>query len=309
MTWRTSQQVSFRSAEAECSRLREENARLRHLLAEHSILIPPAEPPMRPFGRPMEVSSLDEKQERARKRIALFRSLFRGREDVYACRWESPDGRSGYSPAAKKDWKAIDRSRPEDRKKVDRKTRKYFPLTDSVIEKHLLGKETIGVYPLLSDETCWFLAVDFDKKTWHEDSTALMDTCREMQVPAVLERSRSGRGGHVWILFERPVPAITARKLGCAILTRTMERRHQLGLDSYDRFFPSQDTMPKGGFGNLIALPLQAVPRKAGNSVFIDSNSRLTLDQHIGVRIPGGQPNLLKIPSCRRRRRMASSLH
>ena len=102
-------------------------------------------------------------------------------------------------------------SRPEDRKKVDRKTRKYFPLTDSVIEKHLLGKETIGVYPLLSDETCWFLAADFDKKTWHEDSTALMDTCREMQVPAVLERSRSGRGGHVWILFERPVPAITAQ--------------------------------------------------------------------------------------------------
>jgi hypothetical protein len=164
------------------------------------------------------------------------------------------------------------RSRPEDRKKVDQKTRKYFPLTDSVIENHLLGKETIGVYPLLSDETCWFLAVDFDKKTWQEDSIAFMDSCREMEVPAALERSRSGRGGHVWIFFERGVPAITARKLGCAILTRTMEWRHQLGLDSYDRFFPSQDTMPKGGFGNLIALPLQAVPRKAGNSVFIDSN-------------------------------------
>jgi hypothetical protein len=125
------------------------------------------------------------------------------------------------------------------------------------------------VYPLLSDETCWFLAVDFDKKTWQEDSIAFMDTCREMQVGA-LERSRSGRGGHVWIFFERAVPAVTARKLGCAILTRTMERRHQLGLDSYDRFFPSQDTMPKGGFGNLIALPLQAMPRKSGNSVFID---------------------------------------
>jgi superfamily II DNA or RNA helicase len=291
MIWRTSQPVSLQSAEAECSRLREENAHLRRLLAEHNILIPPAEPPMRPFVKPMEVSPLDEREERARKRIALFRNLFRGREDVYACRWESPDGRSGYSPAAQKDWKAINRSRPEDRKKVDQKTRKYFPLTDSVIENHLLGRETVGVYPLLSDETCWFLAVDFDKKTWQEDSIAFMDTCREMEVPAALERSRSGRGGHVWIFFEHAVPAITARKLGCAILTRTMERRHQLGLDSYDRFFPSQDTMPKGGFGNLIALPLQAVPRKAGNSVFIDSNFQPHPDQWAFLsaleRVPG----------------------
>src|SRR5215467_5352670 len=274
MTWRNSQPVSFESAEAECSRLREENARLRRLLAEHNILIPPAESPMRPFVKAMEALSLDERQERARKRIALFRSLFRGREDVYACRWESPDGRSGYSPAAQKDWKAINRSRPEDRKRVDQKTRKYFPLTDSVIENHLLGKETIGVYPLLPDETCWFLAVDFDKKTWQEDSLAFMETCRELGVPASLERSRSGSGGHVWIFFDRAVPAIIARKLGCVILTQTMERRHQLGLDSYDRLFPSQDTMPKGGFGNLIALPLQAVPRKVGNSFFIDSGFR-----------------------------------
>lgn len=291
MIWRTSQPVSLQSAEAECSRLRDENAHLRRLLAEHNILIPPPEPPMRPFVKPMEVSPLDEREERARKRIALFRNLFRGREDVYACRWESPDGRSGYSPAAQKDWKAINRSRPEDRKKVDQKTRKYFPLTDSVIENHLLGRETVGVYPLLSDETCWFLAVDFDKKTWQEDSIAFMDTCREMEVPAALERSRSGRGGHVWIFFEHAVPAITARKLGCAILTRTMERRHQLGLDSYDRFFPSQDTMPKGGFGNLIALPLQAVPRKAGNSVFIDSNFQPHPDQWAFLsaleRVPG----------------------
>jgi hypothetical protein len=152
-------------------------------------------------------------------------------------------------------------------------------VTDAVIENHLLGRETIGIYPLLADETCWFLVVDFDKKTWQEDSAAFLDTCRDMTVLAALERSRSGKGGHVWIFFDCAVPAITARKLGCAILTRTMERRHQLGLDSYDRFFPSQDTMPKGGFGNLIALPLQAVPRKAGNSVFIDSNFQPYPDQ------------------------------
>jgi superfamily II DNA or RNA helicase len=152
-------------------------------------------------------------------------------------------------------------------------------MTDAVIENHLLGRETIGIYPLLTDETCWFLGVDFDKKTWQEDSAAFLGTCRDMNVPAALERSRSGKGGHVWIFFDCAVPAITARKLGCAILTRTMERRHQLGLDSYDRFFPSQDTMPKGGFGNLIALPLQAVPRKAGNSVFVDANFQPYPDQ------------------------------
>jgi superfamily II DNA or RNA helicase len=274
-----SQPVPFESTDAECRRLREKNARLRQLLTEHNIPISPTEPPMRSCVKPIDVLSSDERQERARKRLALFRSLFRGREDVYARRWESPDGRSGYSPAAQKDWKAINRSKPEDRKKVDQRTRKFFPLTDAVIENHLLGKETIGVYPLLADETCWFLAVDFDKKTWQEDSIAFIHTCRELNVPAALERSRSGKGGHVWIFFDRAVPAITARKLGCAILTRTMERRHQLGLDSYDRFFPSQDTMPKGGFGNLIAFPLQAVPRKAGNSVFIDANFQPYPDQ------------------------------
>jgi superfamily II DNA or RNA helicase len=274
-----SQPVPIESTDAECMRLREENVRLRQLLTEHNIPIPPTERAMQSCVKPVEVLSLEERQERARKRIALFRSLFRGREDVYPRRWESPDGRSGYTPAAQKDWKAINRSKPEDRKKVDQKTRKFFSLNDSVIENHLLGKETIGVYPLLADETCWFLAVDFDKKTWQEDSSAFMDTCRELNLPAALERSRSGNGGHIWIFFDRAVPAITARKLGCVILTRTMERRHQLGLDSYDRFFPSQDTVPKGGFGNLIALPLQAVPRKAGNSVFVDANFQPYPDQ------------------------------
>jgi len=118
------------------------------------------------------------------------------------------------------------------------------------------------------------LAVDFDKKTWQQDATAFLEAFLELNVPAALERSRSGNGGHVWIFFERAIPATTARKLGCVILTRTMESRHQIGLDSYDRFFPNQDTMPKGGFGNLIALPLQKSPRANGNSVFIDSQFR-----------------------------------
>jgi hypothetical protein len=182
-------------------------------------------------------------------------------------------------PKADRDWKAYYASRPEDRKKVDRKTRTFHPLTDEVVRQHLAGELTVGSYPLLPDETCWFLAVDFDKKTWQEDATAFLATCQELNVPAALERSRSGNGGHVWIFFDRATPAVTARKLGCAILTRTMERRHQIGLDSYDRFFPNQDTMPKGGFGNLIALPLQKTPRQSGNSVFIDSGFRPYTDQ------------------------------
>ncbi len=182
-------------------------------------------------------------------------------------------------PAVVKDWKAINKSRPEDRKKVDQKTRKFLPLTDAVIEDHLLGKETVGVYPLLPDETCWFLAADFDKTTWEYDSLAFLETCRELNVPAALERSRSGKGGHIWIFFHRAIPAITARKLGCVLLTRTMERRHQVGLDSYDRFFPNQDTMPKGGLGNLIALPLQFAPRKAGNTKFINPDFHPYPDQ------------------------------
>ncbi len=279
MASRSSESASFDHRDGENQRLREENARLRRLLAVHGIPIPQPVSDDSLTVQTCEPTAVESKEERARKRIALFRSLFCGREDVYARRWENPDGRSGYSPAALKDWKAINSSRPEDRKKVDQKTRKFLPLTDMVVENHLLGKETIGVYPLLADETCWFLAVDFDKKTWADDSRAFLDTCRELGVPAVLERSRSANGGHVWIFFEHALPANTVRKLGCAVLTRTMERRHQLGLDSYDRLFPNQDTMPKGGFGNLIALPLQFSPRRSGNSVFVDTDLRPYPDQ------------------------------
>ena len=279
MTENGSESLPFEPPEQENIRLREENARLRRLLAIHSIPIPQLPPENPPAITIVEPARLVNKEERARKRIALFRSLFRGREDVYARRWENDDGRHGYMPVAVKDWKAINRSRPEERKKVDQKTRKFIPLTDAVIENHLLGKEAVGVYPLLPDETCWFLAADFDKKTWEYDALAFLETCQEFKVPAALERSRSGKGGHIWIFFDRPLPAISARKLGCLLLTRTMEHRHQVGLDSYDRFFPNQDTMPKGGFGNLIALPLQFAPRKAGNSVFIDSDFRVLPDQ------------------------------
>jgi len=143
----------------------------------------------------------------------------------------------------------------------------------------LTGRKTIGIYPLHGDETCWLLAADFDKKTWQEDSLAFLATCHRARIPGYLERSRSGNGGRVWIFFEVPVPAVLARKMGCALLTQTMELRHQMGLDSYDRFFPNQDTLPKGGFGNLIALPLQWMPRQNGNSLFVDDGLHPYPDQ------------------------------
>ncbi|MCL4841273.1 MAG: DEAD/DEAH box helicase [Bryobacteraceae bacterium] len=259
---------SIEALRAECRRLQAENDTLRRYLAAYGIA-PPSPPSPSP---PATAQSVERTKLSTREKVTLFRSLFRGREDVYAVHWQSPDGRSGYAPKTERDWNAYYAAKPEERKRVDKETRKLLPLTDEVIHGHLSGDLTVGIYPLLQDETCWFLAVDLDKKTWYDDALAFLATCRELDVPAALERSRSGNGGHIWIFFEQAVPAITARKLGSLILTMTMERRHQVGLDSYDRFFPNQDTMPKGGFGNLIALPLQRKPREAGNSVFLDGS-------------------------------------
>ena len=265
---------------ADYQRLKEENAALRRLLVENGIAIPAqqkiASPP--PAMLHVQETGINEHSVKDAK-VAMFRGLFRGREDVYAVRTRFKSGERGYVPASIRDWKAVLSADAALRKKVDQKTRKLLPLTDDVVRQHLEGKQTIGVYPLLLDETCWFLSVDFDKKSWQDDATAFLETCRDLGVSAALERSRSGNGGHVWIFFERAIPAATARKLGSLILTRTMDRRHQLGMDSYDRFFPNQDTMPKGGFGNLIALPLQWIPRQNDNSVFLDSDFRPYPDQ------------------------------
>lgn len=260
---------------AECQRLRDEIARLRQVLIDNDVDPDPVAK-KRVAAAPALVPSVSLTTP---QKIELFRSLFRGCDDVYAARWESPDGRHGYSPVAQRDWKAYNAASIQDRKRVDKETRTFVPLTDQAIHDHLSGKQTLGVYPLLRDETCWFLAVDFDKKSWQKDTTAFLKTCHDLHVPAALERSRSGKGGHIWIFFERPMPATVARKLGALLLTRTMERRHQLGLDSYDRFFPNQDTMPKGGFGNLIALPLQKGPRSEHHTEFLDADLQPYPDQ------------------------------
>ena len=257
----------LRSAVEECERLLKENVRLRTMLGIPELA--GGETTLH-SGSDQDNSAKSNSPSTPEEKIKLFRGLFRGRDDIYAVRWEGRGGKSGYSPAGIMDWRAIHSARPGERNRVARKTRMLLPLTPDAIRRHLTGKQTIGIYPLLPDEACWFLAVDFDKKSWMADTAAFLETCRQFQVPAVVERSRSGNGAHVWIFFDRTVLAADARRLGCGLLTRTMKRRHEIGLDSYDRLFPSQDTMPKGGFGNLIALPLQRGPREQGNSVFLN---------------------------------------
>jgi len=247
--------VELAKAVAECERLREENARLRVRVGQAPNTLAPTPNQFSAHNnKKAQASATVTAESRPELKVSLFRSLFRGRGDVYALRWEGRNGRTGYSPAGIREWSQA-ASAGRGQKKSFRHS-KLFPLSEGVIRDHLLGKETIGVYPLLQDDTCWFVAVDFDKKSWEADACAFLKTC-QTGVPASLERSRSGNGGHVWIFFTTPIQAALARKLASAVLTRTMERRYAMGLDSYDRLFPSQDTMPKGGFGNLIALPLQ----------------------------------------------------
>ena len=219
------------------------------------------------------------------EKVALFRSLFRGREDVYPRRFESKKtGRAGYAPACGNEWVRGICEKPRI-KCGDCPHRAFLPVTDEVIRWHLSGKDAAGqdfvagVYPMFADETCCFLAMDFDKDAWRDDVLAVMEACRRLQIPAALERSRSGNGGHVWLFFAEAVPATLARKLGSFILTETMELRPELGLASYDRLFPNQDTLPKGGFGNLIALPMQKRPRDNGHSVFVDETLTPLSDQ------------------------------
>lgn len=261
----------------ELKRLRSENARLRALLARHGIVAdePASSIPQKPS------LSLEEK-------VNLFRSLFQGREDVFSRRWfSSSTGKSGYQPVCSREWNR-EYCNKKKYKCAECPNREFQPLGYNDIYRHLEGKDpdgrdVVGVYAILEDNTCNFLCCDFDDKScehgYQDDVRAYVSVCRDWNIPAYIERSRSGNGAHVWILFSEPIPARQARRFGNAILTEAMEREGHMSFKSYDRFFPNQDFMPSGGFGNLVALPLQGRARKDGNSVFVDNDFKPFADQ------------------------------
>lgn len=230
---------------------------------------------------PIITLSIDE-------RLRLFQSLFKGREDVFARRWFSKTtGKSGYQPVCINEWK----QGICDKKKyrcVICPNRNFAPLTTQDMYRHLEGKDeyccdVVGLYAIMQDNNCAFLCADFDDKNckygYKEDVLAYVGVCREWLIPYAIERSRSGNGAHVWIFFEAPLPASKARRLGNAILTEAMTRNGQMSFNSYDRFFPNQDYLPEGGFGNLVALPLQGQARRKENSVFVDNDFLVYKDQ------------------------------
>ncbi len=211
-------------------------------------------------------------------KIDLFMSLFRGREDVFARRWENKKGKSGYSPYCLNEWTPGICEKP--RIKCTKCAQRVLAKLDArAIESHLRGDWVVGIYPLRVDDTCCFLAMDFDGAGWQKDVSVVREVCNHFGIPMAVERSRSGNGAHGWFFFESSVPAALARKFGSSLLTYAMSRRHEIRFSSYDRLFPSQDTLPKGGCGNLIALPLQKSARKAGNSLFVDDDFNPLSDQ------------------------------
>lgn len=266
----------------EYERLKEENRQLRDTVwrlggtAGDDANTAAEQPPVGPHA-PGTYGTQSQQQ-----KIELFYELFCGRTDVFAYRWESRSGKTGYSPAHYHDTDQSICRRP--RKKCEELgPKRYVPFSHEVVRQHLTGRAVVGAYPLLTDDTCRYLAVDFDKAEWAKDARRFAERCGEHGLPAYIERSRSGSGGHVWLFFDEPVPAALARELGLGLLATASLERYPVSFDSFDRLFPNQDTLPKLGFGNLIALPLQWNARKENNSVFMDRDGKAWDDQWTGL--------------------------
>src|SRR5580698_4738329 len=201
-------------------------------------------------------------------KVAFFRTLFAARTDIYATRYENlRSGKKGWLPAVRGGWQTG----------VPHEKRDYLPLTANVLAAHLKGDAHVGLYPLLDGDRCWWMAADFDGQDALVDALMYVKAGRAFQVPVALEVSRSGAGAHAWVFFTAPVPAETARRLGTGLLREAMAQRGKVNLASYDRLFPSQDLLPAGGVGNLIALPLHRPARDRGATVFLDLE---TLEPH-----------------------------
>ena len=219
------------------------------------------------------------------KKIALFRRLFAGRSDVFPIRWENrATGRSGYAPACANEWQRGICEKPRVKCSVCQ-NQAFLAVDDASIERHLRGTAVngapfvMGVYPMLADNTCSFLAADFDEGEWRRDAFAFRESCERYEIPVAIERSRSGNGAHAWIFFDEPISS------GIGAPSRSLPDHRHDGTRARYRIrilrsvFPESDSMPAGGFGNLIALPLQGLARSSGNSEFIDESCSPYLDQ------------------------------
>lgn len=204
--------------------------------------------------------------------INSYKSLFRGRDDVYAVRWER-DRRSGYMPAYKVDWNDYNQHKTSGGTFANYEKKEYQPINDVALREHFYGKVTIGIYPLLQDNTSFFVAADFDESNWQESILKLYNACQEVDLPAVIERSRSGNGGHLWLFFEENTPAFQSRKIMFELLIQSGIISKFEKEPSFDRLFPNQDIHSGKGIGNLIALPLQGNSLTQGNSCFIQPDS------------------------------------
>lgn len=267
--------------------LEKENAMLKRILDQHGIS----------YSVSVESSTIEQPTHivtdhtirlSLQEKVAIFQNLFKGRDDVFAKRWYSPSSqKAGYQPVCEREW---NREYCDKRKYkcADCPNRQFAHLSYNDFFNHLAGKDkfgrdVIGLYPICQDDTCYFLCTDFDDKNcehgYKNDVLAFVNVCNSWNVPCYIERSRSGNGAHVWIFFNKPITALKARKLGNAILTEAMDREARLSFKSYDRFFPNQDSLPEGGLGNLVALPLQGMARRKGNSVFVDNKFNAYEDQ------------------------------